>query len=728
MRAIIRGRRPAGWLMALAVPCIGLAGGPARAQCSGQVSSTAAGATITQAGCISTSAADTSGILSSGAGTTITNAGTIDTTGQNSPGIQSSGDNAVITNTGTITTLGRSGHGVRSDGADAVIVNRGTIVTRGQNGPALRSGGARATLTNAGVIATSGIGAHGIRSEADGDTITNSGTMTVSGNGVRAFNAQATIRNSGTIVVTEAQYRGVWASGAGNVIENTGSITTAGGLGHGIWLEGAGGSILNAGSILAQGADAAGLYVSGSGTGVVNRGSVVAGAQGILVEAPGVTILNLGSVAPGAGRAGIEVRGAGGVVALTNAQGGATPLSYSGALPAAYRVVVRSVSDFGRLSVSNATGSMAFGVEEGSALSVARYRDVLTGVPAAALANEETRFEAGRHAWMLTAGATADSWDLLAWLRGPDAANTRAALQASAGAVRGVLAQRAAVTIDALELDCAAFDQSGACVSVGLRGTPGGAGEGAALVTAAFRLAPDWRLGAVLDQPFAAGSQGGVTPRNTAPMVGAFLVHQRSAEAVGLTLRAAVAYRQGELRITRPQLPETEPGTGRARASSIAFGLEAAYGLPVAEGWIAQPHLGLRHSDSRRQGYAEGAAENVEYPIRHAAFGLRATTATAGVRLRGAVSPRLSVMAGAGAEYDLRAEADRAEGGSDIAGLESYSVDPGRHGNRLRAVGSAGLRHAVAANQAVMAQLSLRQPMAGNDAAASVTLRYAIGF
>ncbi len=728
MHAIIRGRQPAGWLMALAVPCLGLAGAPARAQCAGQVSSSAAGASLSNTGCISTGTADTSGMLSSGAATTITNAGTITTTAQNSPGIQSSGDNAVITNTGTITTSGRSGHGVRSDGADAVIVNRGTIITSGQNGPALRSGGARATLTNEGIIVTTGLAAHGIRSEADGDTITNSGTMTVSGNGVRAFNAGATIRNSGTITVTEAPYRGIWASGAGTIIENTGSIGTGGALGHGIWLEGAGGSILNTGSIVTTGADAAGFLLSGSGTAVVNRGSIAAGAQGILVEAPGATITNLGTITPGAGQAGIELRGAGTVLALTNAQGGAAPLRYAGTLPATYRVLVRSVSEFGRLSVGNAAGSMAFGVDEASALAAARYRDVLTGVSAAAISNEETRFELGRFAWMLTAGATAESWDLLAWLSGPDAANTRSALQSSAGAVRGVLAQRASVSIDALDLDCVSFDQSGACVSIGLRGTQGAWGEGAALVTAAFRLAPDWRIGAALDQPFATGSQGGVTPRNTAPLLGAFVVHQRSPDAAGLTLRASAAYRQGELRITRAQLPDTEPGTGRARATSIAFGLEAAYGVVVAEGWIAQPHLGLRHSDSRRQAYAEGVADNVEFPIRHAAFGLRATTATAGLRLRGALTPRLGLVAGAGAEYDLRAVADRAEGSSEIAGLESFSIDPGRHANRLRGVGSLGLRHAIAANQVLMADASLRQPIAGNDAALGATIRYAIGF
>lgn len=728
MERFVRGRRAGAWVVGLAMPCLGFAGMPAQAQCVGQVSSSAAGNTITNSGCISTTTGDTSGILSTGAATTITNAGSITTTGMNSPGIQSTGDNAIITNTGTINTSGRSGHGVRSDGANAVVINRGTIVTSGQNGPALRSGGARATLTNEGTIITTGTAAHGIRSEADDDIITNSGSMNVSGNGVRAFNANAVIRNSGTIIVRETPYRGIWASGASNSIENSGSITTWGADGHGIWVEGAGGPIVNSGTILTTGADAHGIRLSGGGYSVVNSGTITAGAHGILVESAGVTIVNLGSITPAAGYRAIEVSGGGSVVSLSNAQGGTSPLTYGGALPATYRVVVRSVSEFGRLAVSNASGTMEFGVDGRSSLSVARYRDVLTGVGAAAISNEETRFFQGRFAWMLTAGETAESWDLLAWPRGPDAVNTANALQSNAGAVRGVLAQRAAVAINALELDCTSFDQSGACVSLGLRGSQGAGSEAAALVTGAFRITPELRIGFFLDQTMAAGSEGGVTPRNTAPMVGAFVVHQRSPDAAGLTLRAAVAYRQGDLRITRPQLPDTEPGAGRARATALAFGVEAAYGVPMGEGWIAQPHLGLRRSDSRRKGYGEGTADNVEYPIRYAGFGQRVTSATAGLRLRGAVTPRVAVVAGGGVEYDLRTDSDRYEGSSDIAGLESFSIDAGRHVNRLRAVASAGLRYAVSGSQALMADASLRQPHAGNDASVTATIRYAVGF
>ena len=170
----------------------------------------------------------------------------------------------------------------------------------------------------------------------------------------------------------------------------------------------------------------------------------------------------------GANAIGIRVFG-GSVATLTNAQGGNTPLTYTGRLPGTYNVVVRSLTSFGRLAVSSPTGSMTFGVDGASALAANRYTNVLRGVAASAITNEETEFTLGRFAWTLTAGSAADSWDLLARLLGPDAAATQLGLQSNSSAVHSVLAQRAAATTFALDYDCSVFDQHGLCVSVGFR-------------------------------------------------------------------------------------------------------------------------------------------------------------------------------------------------------------------------------------------------------------------
>jgi hypothetical protein len=440
----------------------------------------------------------------------------------------------------------------------------------------------------------------------------------------------------------------------------------------------------------------------------------------------------------GVGSFGIRVAGLGSVVSLVNAQGGTSPLTYRGALPTNYNVVVRSASEFGRLAVTNPTGTMTFGVDSTSTLpgtlrTTIRYTDVLAGLTANDITNEGTRFTLGRYHWMLTAGTGANNWDLLAWMFSPDPANTQLALQSNANAVQNVLAQRAATTSFALEYDCSVFDVHGLCVSLGLRNTQIGntyadSGEVAGVLTAAYRLTPEFRIGGFIDQGFVTNSPAGVDPKNTQPMLGGFAVFQESADYAGLTLRAGLAYQQGDLRITRAELTNAEPGTGVARTSALAFGGEIAYGFPVDGGWLAQPYLGIRRSDSQRDGYTETTSDSVQFPITYSRFGQAVTSATAGLRLRGAITPQFGVVLGAGMEYDLDSKMDRYSGTSTIAGLESFSINASQQQNEVRAVGSAGMRYMIASNQALAFDASVRQMPYGNDPSVTTMLRYSIGF
>jgi hypothetical protein len=441
----------------------------------------------------------------------------------------------------------------------------------------------------------------------------------------------------------------------------------------------------------------------------------------------------LGTITTGPGAFGIRVDAAGSVATLVNAQGGNTPLTYSGALPATYNVVVRSLTSFGRLAVTSPSGTMTFGVDATSTLAANRYTDVLTGVSASAITNEETEVTLGRFAWTLTAGSAVDSWDLLARLLGPDAANTLLGLESNAYAVRSVLAQRAAATTFALDYDCSVFDQHGFCVSVGFRNTQMGSnyadsGETAGLLTAAYRVTPEFRIGGFIDQSLTSNTPVGVDTKNTQPMLGAFAVYQENADFSGLTIRAGLAYQEGDLRITRPDLTDTEAGTGRARTTALAFGGEIAYGFPLDNTWVAQPYAGMRRSDSQRQGYTETTSDSVEFPITYDRFGQQVTSATAGLRLRGAITPQFSLTFGAGMEHDLNSKVDRYAGTSTISGLESFSINAGQQQNETRAVGSAGMRYMIASNQALGFDASVRQMPYGNDPSVTTMLRYSIGF
>ena len=499
--------------------------------------------------------------------------------------------------------------------------------------------------------------------------------------------------------------------------------------GRGIFSGGANAAITNSGTITMSGDNGRGIFSQGANATITNSGTITTTANGIEIWGSGVSISNRGTIAAGAGFFGIR-SGAGSVVTLVNAQGGTTPLTYRGALPATYTVVVRSLTSFGRLAVSSPTGTMTFGVDASSALAVNRYRDVLTGVSASAITNEETLFSLGGFEWRLGAGSAADSWDLLVL---PEVGNTQLGLQSNSGAVRSVLSQRAAATTFALDYDCSVFDQHGLCVSVGFRNSQMGinyadSGETAGLLTAAYRVTPEFRIGGFIDQGLAFQSPTGIDPKNTQPMLGGFVVYQENPDFSGLMIRAALAYQEGDLRITRPELENTEPGAGRARTSAFAFGGEVAYGFPIDSGWVAQPYLGIRRSDSQRQSYTETTSDSVEFPITYNRFGQMVTSGTAGLRLRGSITPQFSLTFSAGMEYDLNSKVDRYSGRSTIPDLETFSINASQQQNELRAVGSAGMRYMIASNQALAFDASVRQMPYGNDPSITTMLRYSIGF
>ena len=396
---------------------------------------------------------------------------------------------------------------------------------------------------------------------------------------------------------------------------------------------------------------------------------------------------------------------------------------------------MQSLASYGRLAATAASGTMAFGIDGSSTLTGAlrtpvRYADVLTGVPGATISNEETRFTLGRFHWLLTAGSAPDSWDLVTWLFSPDPTNTLLALESNALAIRSILTQRAAAMAFAFDYDCPVFDNNGFCLTVGARYGQLGSdiNEFAGLVTAAFRLSPEVRIGAFLDQVGGGAVPDGLRMQSRAPLFGGFIVYEQNRDFIGVRLRASVAYQEGKVRVTRRELADTEPGQGTGDLRSFGFAFEASYGFALGQGWAVAPYGGIRRVESSRDSYTESASDTVQFPIAYETFGQYVTSATAGLRVRGALTDRLALVVGAGIEYDLSARMDRYSGTSEIIGVERFDIDVSRDANALRGVGAVGLRYAVAANQHLMLDAGVRQTPYGNDPSVNSMIRYSIGF
>lgn len=273
------------------------------------------------------------------------------------------------------------------------IINNGTIsITAPNDTYAISTNAASTTITNAGTITTSsGSGGYGIYSTATSTNVTNSGSITTSG-----LHGYALVVNS-----------------TNSNIVNSGSISTSGQFGRGILVFQSGHTISNSGTITLTGSTQSigAIEIQSTSTTLNNSGTISSTqTDGVLLTAgSAVTQLsNTGSISASlAGKYGIK--NAGSIATLSNSQGGNTPLTFTGALPTNYKVILSSSSNYGKLSATSVTGATTFSIDSGL-VSSRQYLSVLSGFAAGNLAVTSGVYSG--QSWTLTQQGTSGIWDL----------------------------------------------------------------------------------------------------------------------------------------------------------------------------------------------------------------------------------------------------------------------------------------------------------------------------
>ena len=297
--------------------------------------------------------------------------------GAGAAGVQVSDSISIFNGPGTI--LGGAG-GKGGDGGKGGVGGNGGNGGVGGNGG---NGGSGGIATNGG---DGGKGGKGGLAGNGGD----------GGAGGSGGNGGAGISISVSATIETLVNTGAIQGGSGGAA-GAGGIGGAGGNGGAGALGGSGGAGGNGGAAGVAGADGA----KGWGGSAGNDGA--AGFAG--VGAPG--ILNNGSI-----------------INLINAQGGnnslpsSTALTYQGALPTNYNIIVASPTQYGQLAVANSTGSTTFGIYAGeisgvaaSTLTAGTYTSVFTGVTSASFLGPLSGVY-GTYRWSLV-NSSALNWDLL---------------------------------------------------------------------------------------------------------------------------------------------------------------------------------------------------------------------------------------------------------------------------------------------------------------------------
>lgn len=691
--------------------------------------------------------------------TSLTNAGTI--TGGQDHALWNEGVIETLTNTGTIGSKS-SRVGIYNmsdrfllDGRIGTLTNSGTIT--GSN-TAIYNFDGIGTLTNRGTIESPGIGIRNYRQmdqfinegnisgayavvnqvgyyTVDGvdrqtrgqiTSLVNSGS--IEGDSIGLENADSSIGkllNSGTI--SGGTYIGLSNGGTIDQLTNTGTIS---GGSTGIFNNGTIGTLVNSGEIASSSNATGTIYNNVTISTLSNLGTISGGSNGIYNRGTIDALRNFGVIEQG-------LYNAGTINTLVNGQGGAggggaiAPLVLSDRMiTGGYTAHITSPTHYGQLVYTGGEGVLAaFGLTGESVLAKGTYQDVLAGIQTV---NGPLIGTVGRYQWSLVAdAATAGNWDLLVIRLGPDAVNSLLALGLSRDEIMTAMANRAARITNLLSSDCGSFGSAGLCLSAELRRLEHrDESETSMALSAGLRLTGNLHIGAFVDLPIHRKSRlTGLSTDQDTVSYGGFVGYSQKSDGSGLQARLVGAVHGQDVTITRAaDLADTEAGRGQSRFKTWALAGELGYAFAVAPGNRIMPTIGLRHVRAARAAYAEAAASAVEFPFTYGAYGLRTTTAQAGVTAQGDLGGKLSYRVSTGVEWDMASRSDAFVGTSQVDDLSSFALSPAGSGRRFRGNGSVELGYEFTKGARITLGGALRGEAFTNQITTNVSAGIRIGF
>ncbi len=320
--------------------------------------------------------------------------------------------------------------------------------------------------------------------------------------------------------------------------------------------------------------------------------------------------------------------------------------------------------------------------------------------------------------------SAADIYSLL----GPSVADTLAALRLNQMNLNNVFALFSSYLNPGLSYDCALFDKHGMCVSVSGRysavdGTDTQVTSG--VVTMAYRLKPNARIGAFVDQFAGNINSGGVNVNGNTPDVGLFAVWTQYDSGAGLNLRAAFRYGLHDTGISRMAIGSSEPGFGMTTLTDQGVQLTASEGYDVRKNLMLKPYVGLRYINLTLNGYTEYASTSVTTPLAYNAVRDQFTTLLGGISLIDHLTHKVDLSGTLGVETDL-SESMGVYTASGIPGLTPIPMN----GNylRTRGVASAGASYDLGNSQLISAQLVYRQEAMYLSTTTTALVSYVKGF
>ena len=314
---------------------------------------------------------------------------------------------------------------------------------------------------------------------------------------------------------------------------------------------------------------------------------------------------------------------------------------------------------------------------------------------------------------------------------GPSATDTQSSMQYQASQLRSAFNTQTVAANFALNYDCNVFDVKGMCISAGGRYTTidnPGINNSAATVTLGYKVNPNIRVGAYLDQNINISKPTGINISNNTPLMGLYAVWNKEPSGLGYQVRLANTYQDKDVTSTRTVFDTSEAGSGKSSLKSQSYLAELSYAFQYEDKTLIRPYAGLRYTHLKQDGYTEATVTgSVDDPLTVASLKDRSAAALLGVKVNRHLTDKATLTAQLGLEQDLYHKVDNYSA-TDLNGSELTAVAFNSNIKRTRPVASIGAFYDVTKTQRASATINYQQTPFQSTGSATAYFNYMIGF
>lgn len=607
-----------------------------------------------------------------------------------------------FTNNGSILTSGQQGQGI-SAGSNSIIINSvtGTISTTNQFANGIYNpGGNNTSILNLGSININGKNAGGILIHAINTSIINHGTITTSG--LQDNTAFAKIANPSSGIIFAGNLDKAIAGGS---LINSGSISVTGTDAHGIFNHNNNVTIENSGTISATGLNGNALFNSGNSLVITNSGNFIS-TQNHAFKNTGIvsSLTNTGAISStGAFQA---INNTGTITTLSNSQ---STLTYSGALPTTYNVIIVNTTNYGVLDgTAGITGSTNFSIASSSSISSRSYLGVLRGLTNANVGSTRTGTFNGLNWTLALASGSTNVWDLT--FTGAGVVDTQNALINLVNSLKSTYSYRNSIISNSLNYECNTYSIRNVCFSAAMRkldDLSSSVSKSSQVVALSYRFNNNFQIGAYIDHALSPLiTTNSVQVFGGTPLIGLYAKWNTRKNGTGLSLKLAGNFMRNSLTTNRQASGFAEAATGTSTFTSNGIQASAQYAVPVNSKLTITPFAGIRLTKSKIKKYTEVSSALTTNPLTYNDFSLSTRTLFAGINTSVKFTDKTNAFISAGYERDIHNSPAYylADG---ISGLSPVQFNSGTVSKRF--IAGAGISHQLSTDVEIHLNGSFRQ-------------------